>query len=226
MRIPRFLGYAVLFAALWSTSALADTIHGTCGDCVTNGSVLVTSTNPPTFSFVKDGNNLPDSGTFLVVALIPQNENSGIPSLTGTNTGNTTVAAGSALNASAISGSTTVNSVLGIAYLPNNPVSAFLPTTQGFDPGATGYFVYLYNFGAVDFSAGNPSFTANGTVPLGSVFLGILETAEGNVGTPNSEVIVQGKVPEPTSITMLGAGFLLVAGAAFFRRRKGEVTAL
>ena len=81
------------------------------------------------------------------------------------------------------------------------------PSTQGVDPGANGYFVYLFDFGAFNYKTapGDPTFSVNSeAVPQGSIFLAALTksvTLNVNVDTPNSASILETGIPVPEPST-------------------------
>lgn len=222
---------------LFSAPASADTIHVNCTqiapNCVDNGSITPTSLNPATFSFDKQGGADLDTGTFFVEVLIPNNVGSAASlnfSLTGTNTGV------GLLNSSVFSATAWTSGQLD-AYLtrsatPTNPIGAFLPLTQTYQPGATGYYVYDFNFGSVNFGVNDPSFTVGTTLPVGTIVAAFLHTCKKNdactapndwVGTPNSAALILtdgGKppvLPEPATLSLVGAGLI---GVRYLRRKR------
>jgi hypothetical protein len=217
----------------------ADTLHGFCVSptptCSDNGTVTPTGTNPPNFGFNSSGTTM---GDFELLLLAPNNEVSS-PStfsltIAGTNVA-TASAASSLVNTTAFTGGK-LESVLGLSYTPSNPLSAWLPSTESIDTGATGYFVYTFWFGA---ETGNPKDQAtaptfkitSGSLPLGSIFAG-LQFATGSttsvIGStpPSAAIFVSGKgpsppppsVPEPTSAGLLLTG--LAASVCVIRKRR------
>lgn len=207
---------------------VADTLHGFCMSptpaCSDNGTITPTSTNPPNFGFNSSGTTM---GNFELIALVPNNEDATPSSYSLTLNGSnvtTTSASSSLFNTTAFT-SGKLESYLGVSYTPSNPLSAFLPSTQAVDSGATGYYVYLFNFGA---ETGNPKNQAmapmfsvsSGTVELGSVFLGLEFTGsdifKGSIfgATPPSGAILEDApptttpVPEPASVGLLGIALL------------------
>ena len=116
----------------------------------------------------------------------------------------------------------TADAYLGISASPNNPIGAFLPSTQALDPGATGFFVYRVSFPSVTLQdASNPNVSPfeniSSQIPLASYILGFLDEGGGNVvATADSGAIFEtgGRtVPEPSSVLLLGSGLLtLLAG--------------
>ena len=215
----------VLVAVLLCTlGASADTLHGYCvspaSPCIDNGTITPTTNNPPYFAFGFSGNaKNGGSGDFLLFGLVPDNWNSGFSlTLDGTNT--TVSSVSGALFSSTEWNSGFLSSYLTSPNFPHNshPLSGFLPSTQGVDPGANGYFVYLFDFGAFDYNTTpDPNFSVgSGTVPQGTIFLAGLVDGSGNVtvDTPNSASILEGgsPVPEPETLLMFGSGIVAVAG--------------
>ena len=213
---------------------LTDPLHGECLGCVDNGTITPTSTDPLPFSFTKS----PDSGTehFFLDILIPNNvvgSNAEAFSITGAHTHNVTVADHLVSLIPWTSGK--LDAYLGISASPANPISAFLPSTDGVDPGATGYFDYSFDFGSVTFgSLTDPTFTSSFLYPAGTIILAFadVQTCKKNVCTddwtataPSSAIletrgITVKKIPEPLTLSFLGAG---LAGLAALRRRRNKV---
>jgi hypothetical protein len=235
MRRTLFLSAVVL---LGIQVAKADTLHGFCVSptpaCSDNGTITPTSTNPPNFGFNSSGTTV---GDFTLLLLAPNNE------VVSPSTFSMTIAGSNVTNASATSSlvSTTaftsgkLESYLGLSYTPSNPLSAFLPSTQSVDGGATGYYLYAFWFGA---ETGNPKNQAtaptfsitSGSLPLGSIFAG-LEFETGSTtsvigATPPSGAILDsgGPTPPPSSIPEPASLGLLIMGAGaalgLLRRRR------
>ena len=196
--------------------------------CTDNGTITPTNDNPATFAFSYAGNLNRGHGDFWLVELVPDNHNAGFSlTLNGANTANLSETA-------SLFSTTEWNSGKLSDYLstfnfggPAHPLSAYLPSTQGVDAGANGYYVYLFDFGAFDYktAAGDPTFSvSSGDVPEGSIFLSLLtdyNTKNVRVDTPNSASILEtgspASAPEPSSILLLGSGILGFAGV--LRRR-------
>lgn len=235
--IIKFAG-AATFAApivMFVAPASADSLHGYCTSptpaCIDNGNITPTTANPPTFAFLKDGAGDADVGNFYLEVLVPNSALNGSTlsfMITGTNT-----AVGS-LNSAVYSmtafgppGNPMLSDYLGIPGNAN-PLGAFIGLTQAYAPAATGYYVYQFDFGNVDFGAGDPSFSSNSGLPIGSVILAYFDTCKGKgctglgdwVSTPNSAALIlttdHVTTPEPATISLFGAGLI----ALRYRRRK------
>ena len=224
MRILRTLVCLALVFIVGALLASADALHGYCvspaSPCSDNGTITPTNDNPPTFAFSYAGNLNRGHGDFWLIQLVPDNHNTGFSlTLNGANTTISPVAgslfSGTAWNSGKLSDY--MSPVFDFGG-PSHPLGAYLPSTQGVDPGANGYFVYLYDFGAFDYktASGDPTFSVgSGGVPQGSVFLAVLtdyNTKNVAVDTPNSASILEAgspsSVPEPSSILLLGSGIL------------------
>jgi hypothetical protein len=232
MKASRTLAGIALLLIAGVSFVSADTLHGYCtppsSACTDNGVITPTGNNPPTFAFNYDGNKNNGHGDFWLIGLVPDNKNAGFSlTLNGTNTTNSSVSG-------LLFSSTEWNSGKLSDYLstfnfggPSHPLDAYLPSTQGVDSGANGYFVYLFDFGKFDYKTapGDPSFSVgSGGVPGGSVFLSVLtdyDTTNVTVDTPNSASLLETKdpspAPEPSSLLLFGTGVL---GFASVMRRK------
>jgi hypothetical protein len=218
------------------------TLHGFCagaGQCVDNGTNSPTSSDPPVnFGFTTSPG--PTSGDLFLDILTPDNQTAG-PSFTlsGTLSGTATLFSKTAWTSGAL------DAYLGISASPNNPIGAYLPSTQGLDPGATGFMVYQVNLGTTTLQGpSNPNVS-----PLESIISGVLPQASYIVGffnegtaaapdfqaTANSGAIFEtgtpgstrgggGTVPEPSTWAMLLIGFASL-GFAAYRKAKTPRTA-
>jgi hypothetical protein len=223
--------------------ARADALHVFCVSptptCTDNGTITPTTSTSPHFGFIKSPNSGTD--TFFLEVLIPDNvlgANAESFSITGTNTGNASVS--SSLFSSTAWTSGFLDAYLGVNATPNNPIGAFLPSTQtlGADPLATGYYDYQFDFGAVTFgSTTDPIFFAPSFLfPEGTVIVGLadhvtvtckkidgIKTCTPNddwIATASSSALIDsppGSVPEPTSAALMIAG-LLGLGAVYRRK--------
>src|SRR5215831_1223538 len=185
-----------------------NTLHGFCGTttgsqsagsgCGGNGITFTnTNANFSPFGFTRSpdsNNNLTTPFNFELVFLVPNNTTATFGTITGTHTGIATATP-------SLFPATPWTSGDLAAYLnetrtggPNNPIDALLSSTQTVDPTATGYKVYLADFGAVTFgSTTDPdfSFTATTSLSTGTIAFAFLECATAIAGDQ--------KCPPPTS---------------------------
>ncbi|HSU06505.1 MAG TPA: PEP-CTERM sorting domain-containing protein [Acetobacteraceae bacterium] len=223
--------------------ARADALHAFCfgtSTCSDNGTITPTLTNPPEFGFTKSPDS--DSTTKLLLeVLIPDNVSGASSesfSISGTHTGNGSVAASLFSFTPWTSGQ--LDSYLGISASPTNPIGAFLPTTQAFQPTATGYYAYQLNFGGATFGAStDPEFTTSFGFPKGSIVTAfafgetdcvtkkrVTTCTDKYTATANSGALAIERdprptpTPEPATAALMGIG-LLGLGTARVRRRRG-----
>jgi hypothetical protein len=229
-------GWVVIHSDPVPSAVPSDPLHGECSGCHDNGTITPTSADPLTFSFTKS----PDTGTetFFLDILIPNNvagANAEAFSITGTHTQNATVADSLVSATPWTSGK--LDAYLGISASPSNPISAFLPSTDAVDPGATGYFDYSFNFGTVTFgSLTDPQFTSSFLYPAGTIILAFADIqictkkkpivcTDDWTATASSSAILETrgitikKIPEPLTLSLFGAG---LAGLTTLRRRKNR----
>ncbi len=215
----------------WSFSACAAALHAFCYSptpaCSDNGSVTPTTASSPNFGFWSASG--PATGDFLVDILVPNNYT--LPSgFTVTGGGN-----GAATASESGSGWTGgfLDTYLGLSASPSNPLSAWLRTTQGNDPGASGYYVFQANLGTNTLAgaAGSGPDLNAGTLQVGTVVVGFLgpqtckkeEACSDWIGTPNSAALYDGTsttVPEPGTLALFAAGLLGCALVAARRRAR------
>ena len=124
------------------------TLHGFCdtlAPCSDNGTNTPTSVNPPDFGFSAGGHSA--TGDLMIDILVPDNVSN--PSTTYTISG--PLVGASTFTASLFSmtawTSGQLDAYLGISASPTNPIGAYLPSAQTFQPSANGFFVYAADLG-------------------------------------------------------------------------------
>jgi hypothetical protein len=215
-----------LFLALTNPAVADVKLHGYCagggaGQCVDNGTNSPTSINPlSNFGFtISPG---PQTGDLTIDVLVPNNElntaelNTASFAFTGTLSGTATLFSPTAWTSGQL------DSYLGITAKPNNPIRAYLPSTQALDPGATGFFVFQADLGTTTLQGASkpnisPLENISPYLPLASYLVAFLN---GSVGTAHGGAIFVTKAPEPTSLTLLATA-LVGIGVYYRRRRRG-----
>jgi hypothetical protein len=193
----------------------ADALHGQCNGspCVDNGTNTPLGTST-TFGFtISPG---PQTGNLVIDFLVPNNyANPGSITLDFAN--NLLAGTATLFSATAWTGGA-LDTYLGIGASPNNPIGAYLPTTQLLDPGATGFFVFQVSLGTQTILGNSGAGAAGGTFNIpgnfGSDFGGYILAFSGTgsgpyIATANSGALVV--TPEPASLIMLFAGLLSFA---------------
>ena len=212
--------------ALTATPASA-TLHGFCATanpCTDNGTNTPTGVNPPMFGFSAGGHSA--TGTTLIDILIPDNlAQPGSFTVSGSLLGSNTFTA--ALFSPTAWTSGTLATFLGISASPTNPIGAYLPTTQAFQPTATGFWVYQANIGSVTLPSNSGAsdsslLTLNQSLGLGSYAVAFIHDGRIWDATANSGAILEDgghpPLPEPATWAMMIVGFG-AAGVALRRRK-------
>jgi len=234
-------GVLGLLLASGAHAGIIDPLHGVCngsgvGTCSDNG------TNTPLGNSTEFGFTIspgPQTGDLTVVALVPNNDAFAPGSLTEIIPSSTSFSFNMAAGTWS---SGTLAGFLSLDASPDNPIGAYLPTTDFLDPGATGYSVYTADVGTLTISANggdSPTFDTIGGLPLGSYLVAFCagaspggdctvggkksttEVATANSGAllENGNVIVP--VPEPGALALFGATLMLLGGSRYRRRRAG-----
>jgi hypothetical protein len=205
-------------------------LHGFCdtlAPCTDNGTNTPTSVNPPDFGFSAGGHSA--TGDLMIDILVPDNVSN--PSTTytisGPLVGASTFAASLFSPTAWISGQ--LDSYLGISASPTNPIGAYLPSAQTFQPSATGFFVYTADLGTqtLPSNGGASNFdllTLNKGLLTGSYVVAFQGAAGTRLdATANSGAIFEtGRMmgtPEPSTWAMMLLGFAGL-GFAGYRRAK------
>ena len=223
---------AIAALATAATPAFAvnpPTLHGFCATanpCTDNGTNTPTGVNPPIFGFSAGGSSA--TGDVLIDILIPDNlAQPGTFTLSGSLLGSNTFAA--ALFSGTAWKTGQLDSYLGISASPTNPIGAFLPVTQSFQPTADGFWVYQGDIGTVTLpsnSGASDSFllTLNQSLGLGSYAVAFIKQGDSYGATANSGAILEdGGVPEPATWAMMVLGFG-AAGVAMRRSRRRTIS--
>jgi hypothetical protein len=212
------------------------TLHGFCSlgnVCTDNGTNTPTSVNPPVFAFAASGQSA--SGTLWIDILVPNNVAvTGPFTISGALTGTATLFSSTAWTTGQL------DAYLSSPASPTNPIGAYLPGAQAFQPSATGFYVFQANLGLATLlgtsGVGQPGQDAyllqlGQSLVQGSYIVGFLDQGgTSNGATANSGAILittppPPSVPEPATWAMMLAGF----GATGFalrrtRRRKALLT--
>jgi hypothetical protein len=238
-------------------SASATPLHGYCVGtaCPDLGNNSPTALNPPVFAFSTSGQDA--TGDFRIGILVPNNDpapatftildhNNNAITFTAALLSSTAWTSGELGTYMTAQGSTNITGGNG------HTIGSYLPATQGLDPGATGFWVYVADLNSQTLENQADVFTGlelelQGQMPLGGYLLGFikehictinhhtgLETCtdtwsmNSNSGAiletnPNCPDCHTENVPEPLTLSIVGAG--LAGGFAMRRRRKAGKSA-
>jgi PEP-CTERM motif len=127
-----------------------------------------------------------------------------------------------------------LDAYLGISASPNNPIGAYLPSAQTFQPSATGFFVYAADLGTQTLPSNSGAsnsdlLTLNKGLLQGSYVVAFLNSSN---ATANSGAIFEtglpgttrgGAAPEPSTWAMMLLGFAGLGFAGYRKARGGRV---
>ncbi|HEX3525127.1 MAG TPA: hypothetical protein VHT52_23940 [Stellaceae bacterium] len=225
MRNVLVLGCAVAALALAPLAACAETLtydplHFSCSNCAADNGTFTPSNGTPLdiAAFSSPAN----SGDLILKILLPSNDTMLSTDLvTGTVNG-----ASVSSNANLFSTTAWTSGSLELNYLgqtlaggaPPNDITAFLPSTDAVDPGATGFFLLTLDLGQVSLNTPGGTSPTDLTVATdfaGGWILGDLLTGNGDVTTAQSAALfVQ---PLAVNATPIGATvWLFASGLAVF----------
>ena len=235
--IPAALAFTAA-PALAVPDANPPTLHGFCSvasPCpdTTNGSIAnsPTSVNPPVFGFATSGQS--DSGTFYIAILTPDNLAAPGPfTFTGYLTGTASLVSSTPWTSGQLDAYLGLPQETPPEVSPANPIGAFLPATQGYDPTADGFYVFWAAISGTTTLPGNSGTndsylsTLGQNLAAGSYIVGFLQQDDDYGATANSGAIFETadpRLPEPSTWAMMLFGFGAIGVAMRRSRRKTQL---
>jgi hypothetical protein len=216
-----------------NTVDLLDPLHIECLGCIDNGTNTPLPGPTSTFGFSSSPKGA--TGVMWLNILVPNTINLGTfvaPTVTGFGSGTTSLFSTTSWTGGLL------NAYLGGLFnnnpSPDNNITAYLPSTQALDPGATGFFDFQLDVGTVG-TPGLPgpgvvgdTFRLGGKLPLGSYVTAMMLSVDkhGNPDVINTANSGAGFINTQTSPVPLPAAFPFLAtglgGLWFVTRRRKE----
>jgi hypothetical protein len=234
--MKRHIALAGALLALASTvpahaDTLLDPLHFSCGNCaIDNGTVTPTTGGAPVDITVTS--SPANSGNLILDILVPDNYTLPVSDgVTGTVNGTAFNGTASLFSAAPWTSGSLEHDYEGITNFhngsPPNNITAWLPSTQGVDPSANGYFVLTIDIGNVSLNTpggSSPIDLSLTSLGLGGLVLGVLETSAGDITTAQSAALFVdptiSSTPIPNSLALMIGGlmFIFAAGKKWGRK--------